>query len=340
MASLAPEAVRAALQAMGQPAYRGDQIFTQIHRGVGAFAEMQTLPKPLRQALDDAFTLPVCHPLERLVSQDGTQKFLLALHDGACIEAVRMEYQYGAAFCLSTQVGCRMGCKFCASGEGGLQRNLTAGEMCAQVYTLMAGNAGGDKPQPPHSVVLMGCGEPLDNYENTRQFLRIIAHPKGLNLGARHITLATCGLVPQIRALARERLQINLAVSLHAPNDTLRREIMPIARRYTLEETLAACRFYADTTHRRITFEYALLEGFNDQPAHANELAQVLRGLLCHVNLIPVNEGVGGFSPTRREGAHAFAAILEQRGINTTVRRTIGADVNAACGQLRARPTG
>ena len=222
-----------------------------------------------------------------------------------------------------------MGCYFCATGQTGLIRNLTTGEMCMQVYA--AGNV--------RNIVLMGCGEPLDNFGPVMGFIEIITHPKGANIGQRHITLSTCGLVPEIRALAQRRMQINLAVSLHGPDDATRQKLMPIARRYSINTLIAACREYADTTRRRITFEYALTEGVNDSPAQARALAALLKGMLCHVNLIPVNPVAGPqeFSPTRRREAQAFAAILEQAKIPATVRRTIGAEVNAACGQLRSR---
>jgi len=264
------------------------------------------------------------------------------------IESVLMEYVHGRSLCISTQAGCRMGCVFCATGQGGLIRNLTAGEMCMQVYT-----AGGAR-----NIVLMGCGEPLDNFDQTMKFIELITHPKGAGIGQRHITLSTCGLVPQMQALVKRRMQITLAVSLHGPDDATRQALMPIAKSYPIKELLAACKEYTDTTHRRITFEYALTCGINDSPAQARALASRLKGMLCHVNLIPVNQVIptGGteqkllksltgeippqiLAPTKKREAMAFAAILQQAGIPATVRRTIGAEVNAACGQLRARKT-
>jgi len=241
-----------------------------------------------------------------------------------------MEYNFGSSICISTQAGCRMGCKFCASTSDGLIRNLTAGEMCAQVYSSLQG-------KKLAGIVLMGCGEPLDNFEQVIRFLELIMHPKGVGVGARHITISTCGLIPQMRKLADLKLQINLAVSLHAFNDATRQELMPIAKTYPIQELIEACRYYIKQTNRRITFEYALVRGINDTIKDAEALAKLLKGMLCHVNLIPVNPGGGNYTPTLRREAETFTAILMKNHIQATIRRTIGDDVDAACGQLRAQ---
>jgi len=261
---------------------------------------------------------------------DGAVEFRYNSNDGnpaVQVESVLMEYDHGRSLCISTQAGCRMGCYFCATGQDGLIRNLTAGEMCMQVYA--AGKV--------RNIVLMGCGEPLDNFDSTMRFIELITHPKGAGIGQRHITLSTCGLITEMRTLAQRKLQINLAVSLHGPDDATRQALMPIARRYSVNELIAVCREYIGITHRRITFEYALAEGINDSSIQARALAKLLKGMLCHVNLIPVNHVTPSFSPTKRCEALAFAAILQEAKIPVTVRRTIGAEVNAACGQLRSR---
>jgi 23S rRNA (adenine2503-C2)-methyltransferase len=309
--------------------YRAAQIFDWLHnKNVADFSEMNNLPRPLRDEL--AAQCYICKPevLKQLASRDGdTRKLLLGFADGAAVEAVAMRYKHGTSLCISTQVGCKMGCFFCASGENGLTRNLSAGEMLAQVYAV---------PQAK-SIVLMGVGEPLDNFDNVLRFIEIVTHEKGRNIGARHITLSTCGLVPQILRLAELRLQITLAVSLHAPNDAIRREIMPIARTHPLPSLLQACRKYAATTRRRITFEYACVRDMNTAPAHAEALARGLKGMLCHVNLIPVNKGRGDYAPATRQEITDFAAVLEKHNIPATVRRSLGSDVGGACGQLRSR---
>jgi len=319
---------------IGQPTYRAVQIFEWLHQrfpaaadGVFSFNEMNNLPKNLRNELTSRCYITPANIVERLTAKDGTIKSLIRLGE-VHIETVLMEYAHGRSICISTQAGCRMGCIFCATGQSGLIRNLTASEMCQQVYL-----AGGVR-----NIVLMGCGEPLDNFDATIRFVELITHPKGVGIGQRHITLSTCGLVPKMRELASRRLQINLAVSLHGTDDATRQALMPIARRYSIKELMAACREYTEITHRRITFEYALTSGVNDSPAQARALAALLKGMLCHVNLIPVNPVEGqSLSPTKRREAMAFAEILQKAGIPATVRRTIGAEVNAACGQLRAK---
>ena len=318
---------------LGAPAYRAAQIFEWLHRrGADSFEKMDNLPKTLRAALEEHCHITPCHLIETLTSdKDGTHKFLFALEGDVLIEAVRMEYSFGHSICISTQAGCRMGCRFCASATGGLLRNLIAGEMCAQVY------ASKQDIQKLSGIVLMGCGEPLDNFDQTIKFLELINHPKGAAIGGRHITISTCGLIPQIKELAALGLQINLAISLHAPNDQIRKTLMPIASRYPISELIEVCKYYINQTNRRITFEYALVKDINDHPSHALALAELLTGMLCHVNLIPVNPGAGDYSPTLRREAEAFAAILQHKHIQTTIRRTIGSEVNAACGQLRAK---
>ena len=335
--SMNPEELKALITELNEPAYRAVQIFEWLHRrGVDSFAEMDNLPKSLRAALNERCEITVCQLEESMVSEkDETHKFLFALKDGVLIESVKMKYSFGHSICISTQAGCRMGCRFCASTEGGLLRNLTAGEMCAQVYAAIPGI------KKLVGIVLMGCGEPLDNFNETVKFLELICHPKGAAVGGRHITISTCGLVPQIKELADMKLQINLAVSLHAPDNDLRKSLMPIANRYSIEELIDACRYYISLTNRRVTFEYALVRGHNDSHGHAAALAKLLEGLLCHVNLIPVNECGGKskkfFSPTPRREAQNFSDILGKSHIQSSIRRTIGSDVNAACGQLRAK---
>ena len=326
---------------LNEPQYRAVQIFEWLHRrgaGLGSVQDMDNLPKSLRAALEEHCRIASCRLVDvRISNLDDTHKFLFALEDDVLIESVRMKYSFGNSICISTQAGCKMGCKFCASAEGGFIRNLTAGEMCAQVY------AARQEAEKPAGIVLMGCGEPLDNFDQTIRFLELISHPKGAAVGGRHITVSTCGLVPQIKALADMRLQINLAISLHGPSNQIRKTLLPIANRYSINELIDACKYYISLTNRRITFEYALIRGINDHPDHAAALAKLLYGMLCHVNLIPVNPGAGGssgqksFFPTNRREAEAFAIALERNHITATIRRTIGSDVNAACGQLRAK---
>ena len=350
--SMTPAEIETAIVALNQPLYRAKQVWGWLHqKHVQTFDHMANLPKALRDQLDAHYHIATVREVKKLTSKnDDTQKYLFALNDGALIESVLMEYNHGSTVCVSTQVGCRMGCTFCASAEGGLVRNLTAGEMCAQVYAaatdLSSGlGSGADTGRPlaqsqgrrVSGVVLMGCGEPLDNFDATLRFIELITHPDGLNIGQRHITLSTCGLVPQILKLAQHKLQITLAISLHGATDDVRQKLMPIAKRYPLSELMEACRVYVKTTNRRLTFEYALAKGVNDSPAHAKDLVRLLKGINCHVNLIPVNKARGSFSGTSRKEAAAFAAILQEARIQTTIRRSLGSDVDAACGQLRAK---
>jgi len=329
---------------LGQSKFRAGQIFGWLHQKmVDSFDEMSNLSKALRAELEASCFIASAKVVKRLESKtDGTVKSLLELHDGAAIESVLMKYSHGNSVCVSTQAGCRMGCTFCASGED-FARNLTAGEICAQVYAN-SGNAvlqnetsGSAEQGRVGGVVLMGCGEPLDNFDAVLRFIELVSHPNGLNIGQRHMTLSTCGLVPQMLKLAEMKLQITLAVSLHATSDGVRREFMPIAKKYALGDLLDACRFYVKKTNRRVTFEYALVRGVNDSAAQAKELVKLLRGMNCHVNLIPVNKARGDFAPTSRKDVQDFAKILQDGRIQTTVRRSLGGDVDGACGQLRAK---
>ncbi len=318
---------------MGEPGFRAKQLFEWIHgKHAADFAEMTNLPKTLREKLESTAKLPRTEVVRKLVSQkDGTRKYLFALENGSVIESVLMKYEYGNTVCISTQAGCRMGCQFCASTLDGVERSLAAGEMLSQVYEIQK-----DCGERVSGVVLMGSGEPLDNYENVLKFLRLINDRKGQNMGQRHITLSTCGLIDKIYELAEENLQITLAVSLHAPNDGIRNSIMPISRANPMDTLLSACRAYAEKTKRRITFEYAMMQGVNDSDACARELAGRLRHMLCHVNLIPVNDvKERAFVKSSDERVRRFAAILQDNSVETTVRRRLGSDIDAACGQLR-----
>ncbi len=330
--SLTTEQLKSRLTAIGQPAFRAKQIAGWLDSGCTSIDEMTNLPLSLREQLKTAFFIPGVKILRKLQSQlDETTKYLFELPDGETVESVLMSYHHGWSQCLSTQVGCRMGCSFCATGMGGLSRNLSAAEMIAQIETAQK-----DRGIRVSSVVLMGMGEPLDNYDNVLRFLHMLSEEGGVHIGMRHVSLSTCGLVDRIYQLMEENLQLTLSVSLHAPNNEIRSKLMPINRRYPVEELLRACRRYAEVTGRRISFEYAMIDGVNDSDACAEELADRLRGMLCHVNLIPANEVKG--KTHRRSTAlrlKQFSRILEQRGLTVTVRRTLGADINASCGQLR-----
>jgi len=322
----------------GQPAFRAKQLFAFLHRGL-PFEAMHTLPAALRERLRrEAAGRPVETLEIRRSALDGTIKLLYRLRDGHVIEGVLMRYRHGVTLCLSTQVGCAMGCVFCASTLEGKARDLTAAEMTGQV---LCANAALEPGESVHNVVLMGSGEPLDNYGHTVRFLRLLRDPAGLNIGLRNVSLSTCGLVPQMLELAEEGLPVTLSVSLHAPNDGIRRTLMPVARAYPMDELLDACRSYVGKTGRRVVFEYALVRGVNDAPEHARELAGRLRGLQCHVNLIPLNAIVSGIMEERGLRAsgprevRAFQAQLEQLRISVTLRREMGGDIQGACGQLR-----
>ncbi len=331
---LSPAEWGEALTEMGEPAFRAAQVFAWLHKGRD-FPDMGNLPAALREKLASRYSARGVTILERLVSAlDGTVKYLYRLADGHVIEGVRMRYHHGDTLCVSTQVGCRMGCAFCASTLDGLARNLSAGEMLGQI---IAANGDGDVTQI-HNVVLMGSGEPLDNYDATVKFLRLLREAGGLNLSLRSVSLSTCGLPGRIRALADEGLPVTLSVSLHAPDDETRRKIMPVAHAHPMDELLDACRYYLDKTGRRVIFEYALVAGVNSAPAQARALAARLRGMQCHVNLIPLNpvpeRGLAGATPTE---VAAFEQMLAACHISATKRREMGRDIAGACGQLRRR---
>ncbi|GIO55462.1 putative dual-specificity RNA methyltransferase RlmN [Paenibacillus cineris] len=321
----------------GEPAFRAGQIFDWLYvKRVNSFDEMTNLSKELRKKLDDQFQFVTLQEITKLESKDGTVKFLFGLHDDHAIETVIMKHSYGNSICVTTQVGCRIGCTFCASTLGGLKRNLTAGEIVAQV--VQAQKILDEKGERVSSIVIMGSGEPFENYEATMKFLRIMIHEKGLNIGQRHITVSTSGIVPNIYKFANEDTQINLAISIHAPNDVLRSKLMPVNRRYPFEDVMESLRYYLAKTGRRITFEYALIGGVNDRPEHAQELANVLKDMLCHVNLIPVNHvPERKYVRTSRNDIFQFQRVLADSGVNVTIRREQGHDIAAACGQLRAK---
>ena len=320
------------LKTMGQPAFRAKQVFTWLHRGIRSFDEMTDLPKTLRAALAEEYPLYTPQAVRRQESaRDGTVKYLWRLSDGNCVETVLMRYHYGNTVCISTEVGCRMGCAFCASTLGGLVRRLEPAEMLDQVLFTQL-----DSGLPISHIVLMGIGEPLDNFDNVLKFLENVNSPLGLNISMRHISLSTCGLVTKIDALAEKKLQLTLSVSLHAPNNSVRDTIMPVNRAYPMEELIAACRRYYQATSRRISFEYAMIDGVNDTPAAARELLEKMRGLPAHFNLIPLNRvEESPLKPSSRAAVAEFQRILEQGGIPATVRRTLGGDIDASCGQLR-----
>ena len=321
------------LAEMGEPKFRAKQVFCWLHqKGVLSFDEMSNLPVSLREKLRENCYITSFSIVRKLSSQlDGTVKYLFELPDGEYVETVLMRYEHGNSLCMSSQVGCRMGCEFCASTKAGFIRHLTPSEILEQVYAVSR-----DTGEKISNIVLMGIGEPLDNFDNVMRFLELISHPEGLNLSHRHISLSTCGVVDRIYELADKNLQLTLSISLHATDDEIRSSIMPINRRWNIEELLKACRHYTDRTHRRISYEYSLIKGVNDSKEQALRLAKLLKGTLCHVNLIPVNYvEEAGFEKSSKEAVYAFQKTLNDKGINATVRRTLGADINAACGQLR-----
>ncbi len=320
------------MKELGQPAFRAKQIFSWIHRKlVTDFSAMTDQPKALLQTFVENCTLAAPAIRRRQQSKDGTVKYLLELADGNCIETVLMRYHYGNTVCVSTQVGCAMGCRFCASTQAGRVRDLTPGEIAAEIYTAQK-----DTGERVSHVVLMGIGEPLHNFDNVMDFLTLITCPEGLNIGMRNISLSTCGLVPKIDALAERKLQLTLSVSLHAPDNTVRSSMMPINDAYPLEKLIPACRRYQKTTGRRISFEYSMVRGVNDSPEMARKLAELIRGMGAHVNLIPINPVDGSpYSATDARNVQRFRQMLEDLGVNATVRRRLGADISAACGQLR-----
>lgn len=315
------------------PKFRTAQIYDWLHsKGVMSFEEMTNLSKDLRTKLESEFEIKTCKVLRKLVSQiDETVKYLFEFSDKSTVESVVMKYKYGYSICISTQVGCKMGCTFCASAIGGFQRNLTPSEMLCEVLTAQR-----DLNIKISHIVLMGTGEPLDNYDNVLKFLKLITDEKGQNLSMRHISLSTCGLVERIYELADENLQLTLSVSLHAPNDEIRQRTMPVAKKYSIDEILKACKYYTDKTSRRISFEYAMINGVNDSEENAKELCRRLKGILCHINLIPVNEiKERDYRKSDADSLKRFISVCEDKGFAVTVRRTLGSDINASCGQLR-----
>lgn len=330
--SMTLEEITGALREMGEPAFRGKQVFTWLHRGAVSFDAMSNLSKALREKLAAAYTITApkvaCKQVSRL---DGTMKYLWELGDGNCIETVLMHYHHGNTVCISSQVGCRMGCAFCASTLGGKVRDLTASEMLDQVLFTQL-----DSGETISNIVLMGIGEPLDNLDTVLRFLELVNHPDGLHIGMRHISLSTCGLIPGIRRLGELELQLTLSVSLHAPDSETRSRIMPVNRAYDVDALFEACHWYFQKTGRRISFEYAMIDGVNDQDWQADLIAQKVRGMPAHVNLIPLNDvRESPWKPSRRIAA--FQKRLEEHGITATVRRSLGGDIDAACGQLRKR---
>ena len=324
------------LKELGQPAFRAKQVFTWLHKGVKSYEEMTNLPKSLRDLLAEKYPLCVPEVVRKQQSQkDGTIKYLWKLSDGNCVETVLMRYHYGNTVCISTEVGCRMGCAFCASTLGGLVRKLEPFEMLDQVLFTQV-----DSGLPVSHIVLMGIGEPLDNFDNVMRFLELVNHPEGMNISMRHISLSTCGLVPMIDKLAEKKLQLTLSVSLHAPSDEIRNTIMPVNKAYPTEELLAACRRYYAATNRRISFEYAMINGVNDTEEAAKLLIKRLKGLPAHMNLIPLNHvEESPLKPSTRPAVQRFQQLLEDAGIPATVRRSLGGDIDASCGQLRRKYT-
>lgn len=322
------------LKELGEPKFRAGQIFEWLSKGVTSFDEMTNISKATREKLSAVSFISTLKIREKYVSKlDKTTKYLFELPDGNCIESVVMYYNHGISICISSQVGCRMGCGFCASTIGGLYRSLTAGEILNQVIFAQK-----DIGERISNIVMMGIGEPLDNFENVKKFLRNVNHEKGLNIGYRHISLSTCGLVPKIYELAKENMPITLSVSLHAPNNEIRNSIMPVNKKYPIEELKKACKDYIKTTTRRISFEYSLIHGVNDSMENADELARLLKGMLCHVNLIPVNKiEEREYHKGNKKEIKAFCDRLISHGINATVRRELGSDIQASCGQLRKK---
>lgn len=313
--------------------FRSGQIYGWLTKGVYSFDEMLNVPKNIKAVLDEYCLLTLPKVEKKLVSKiDGTVKYLFRLHDGEFIESVFMRYEHGNTLCVSTQVGCRMGCTFCASTLTGLTRNLTPSEILGQVVAAQR-----DMGEKVSNIVMMGIGEPLDNYDNVMKFLELVNDEKGLNIGHRHISLSTCGLCDKIRKLADEKKQITLSLSLHASDAETRKKLMPVARKYDLDELIESCRYYIEKTGRRISFEYAMIAGENDTHAHAERLGNLLSGMICHVNLIPLNDvKERSYTKSSKKAIDDFVKIIERKHITATVRRRLGSDINASCGQLRA----
>lgn len=319
-------------EALSEPSYRASQVYSWLSKGVYSFDDMTNLPGTFREVLKSKYYITKLNIKDKKVSIDGTVKYLFELSDGELIESVLMNYKHGYSMCLSTQAGCKMGCSFCSTGKCGFSRNLSSSEILAQIESAQL-----DSGIKISNIVLMGMGEPLDNYPNVLKFLKLVTSPDGLNIGARHISLSTCGLVDKIYKLAEEKMPITLSVSLHAPNDEIRNKIMKINRKWNIKDLIKACEDYISYTNRRISFEYAMIDNLNDTPECANELAELLKGMLCHVNLIPLN---GAHQESRLKKSsnnriYQFKQVLEKRGITTTIRRTLGEDIEASCGQLK-----
>ena len=333
--SLSLEELKIEMEGIGEKSFRAKQVYEWLHvKLVDSFAEMTNLSKDLRDKLDDAYRIPSVHMLERQISQiDGTNKFLFQLEDGHVVESVLMRYKHGNSVCISSQVGCRMGCKFCASTIGGLERDMLPSEMLGEIYQIQ--KSSGERVS---NIVIMGTGEPLDNYDNFVRFIRLISDENGLNISQRNITVSTCGIVPNMRRLAEEQLQITLALSLHGSTQEKRRALMPVANKYQLSEVLEACDYYFEKTGRRISFEYSLVQGVNDREEDARELIAILKPRNCHLNLIPVNPiKERDFQRPSRKSAEEFKNKIEKSGVNVTIRRELGSDIDGACGQLRRR---
>lgn len=332
--SMTLDELKADFAADGQPAFRALQVYKWLQRGVGDFDQMSDQSKAFRQELSKKYYIANAVIEKRLKSKiDDTIKYLFRLNDGEYVESVLMDYHHGHTICISTQVGCKMNCAFCATGKSGFSRNLTTSEMLAQIQS-----AQNDIGIRISNVVMMGMGEPLDNYSNVLRFLELVSSDDGMNIGMRHISLSTCGIVDKIYDLAEKKLQLTLSVSLHAPNDEIRSKTMPVNYKWGIEELMKACRYYTGMTGRRISFEYAMISGVNDSDGCARELVGRLSGILSHVNLIPVNDVSGaGFKKSSPDRLQKFSRILSNKGITVTVRRTLGSDINASCGQLRRR---
>lgn len=331
--SMTLEEIEALMVTLGEPKFRAKQIYEWLHKKlVQSLDEMTNIPLALREKIKQEVGFAAVEEETKSVSKiDGTTKFLFKLQDGSMVESVLMKYKHGNSVCISSQVGCRMGCRFCASTIGGLTRNLLPSEMLGQIYYIQKSTQ-----ERVSNVVLMGTGEPFDNYDNFFRMLHLLTNPQGLNISQRNITVSTCGIVPKIKELAKEHLQITLAISLHSPTDEMRKELMPIANRYSIDEIMEACEDYFNETKRRITFEYSLVAGVNDKPEHANILAKRLKKLNCHVNLIPVNPiEERDFRQPEQESIQNFRKMLEKNRINATIRREMGRDIQGACGQLR-----
>lgn len=333
--SLSLEELKIEMEGIGEKAFRAKQVYEWLHvKLVDSFDEMTNLSKSLREKLDSAYRIPSVQLVERQISQiDGTNKFLFRLEDGHVVESVLMRYKHGNSVCISSQVGCRMGCKFCASTIGGLERDMLPAEMLGEIYQIQ--KISGERVS---NIVIMGTGEPLDNYDNFVRFIRLISDENGLNISQRNITVSTCGIVPNMRRLAKEQLQITLALSLHGSTQEKRKALMPVANKYQLSEVLEACDYYFEKTGRRISFEYSLVQGVNDRDEDARELIAILKPRNCHLNLIPVNPiKERDFQRPSRKSAEEFKNKIEKSGVNVTIRRELGSDIDGACGQLRRR---